>query len=127
MRQYTASTMLTDEQTRALRDRLQGERRRILVHAASGLGFTMDRDRDRIGRDPMDESAEEWLYATELRIHDREKKLLTKIDEALDRLDEDLIDECEDCEESIGFPRLCARPVTTLCVECKERRETDEA
>ena len=117
--------MLNDEQITELRTRLQSERRRILEHAASGLGFTMDRDRDRIGRDPMDESAEEWLYSTELRIHDREKKLLAKIDEALDRLDAGLIDECEDCEETIGYQRLCARPVTTLCIECKEYRESD--
>jgi DnaK suppressor protein len=117
--------MLTAEQQSDLRVRLQSERRRILEHAAHGLGFTMDRDRDRIGRDPMDESAEEWLYSTELRIHDREKKLLAKIDEALDRLDEGRIDECEDCEEPIGFQRLCARPVTTLCIECKEHRESD--
>lgn len=117
--------MLNDEETRALRDRLQSDRRRILEHAVGGLGFTMDRDRDRVGRDPMDESAEEWLYATELRIYDREKKLLTKIDEALERLSKGVIDECEDCEEPIGFQRLHARPVTTLCVECKERREND--
>lgn len=119
--------MLTDEQKDALRDRLHGERRRILEHAADGLGFTMDRDRDRIGRDPMDESTEETLYATELRFHDREKKLLTKIDEALERLAAGEIDVCEDCEEPIGYPRLYARPVTTLCVECKERREHDES
>ena len=119
--------MLTDEQTSTLRERLHTERQRILEHAVRGLGFTMDRDRDRIGRDPMDESAEESLYSTELRLHDREKKLLTKIDDALDRLAEGLLDECEDCEESIGFQRLCARPVTTLCIECKEYRESDGA
>ena len=117
--------MLTDEQAYSLRTRLHEERRRILESAARALGFTMDRDRDRIGRDSMDESAEEWLYATELRLHDRENKLLVKIDAALERLDEGAIDECEDCEEPIGFQRLVARPVTTLCIECKEFRERD--
>ncbi len=49
-----------------------------------------------------------------------------KIDEALRRLDENIIDECEDCGESIGFKRLLARPVTTYCIDCKEEREKEE-
>jgi DnaK suppressor protein len=119
--------MLTDEQTTALRKRLEGERDRILESADRALGFTMDRDRDRTGRDSMDESTEEWLYATELRLKDRERKLLTKIREAMDRLERSVIDECEDCGDPIGFERLCARPVTTLCIECKESREQGES
>ena len=92
-----------------------------------GLDFTMDRDRDRIGRDSMDESTEEEIYSTQLRLHDRETFLLDKIREALRRLDAGEIDECEECSEPIGFKRLMARPVTTLCFECKTAREQVEA
>ena len=79
----------------------------------------MDRDRDRIGRDSMDEATEEEIYSTQLRLHDRETFLLDKIREAMRRLEAGEIDECEECSEPIGFKRLLARPVTTLCFECK--------
>jgi DnaK suppressor protein len=115
--------MLTESQTEALLRLLMADRERLLRNAQRAMDFSMDRDRDRIGRDSMDESVEEWMYATELRLHDREKFLLSKIDEALDRLKAGRIDQCEDCDEPIGFARLQARPVTTLCIVCKEERE----
>jgi DnaK suppressor protein len=119
--------MLTADQTNALRERLQSDLNRLSEHAHSGLEFTMDRDRDRIGRDSMDESTEEEIYSTQLRLHDRETFLLDKIREALRRLEAGEIDECEECSEPIGFKRLMARPVTTLCFECKTAREQVEA
>jgi DnaK suppressor protein len=118
--------MLTQEQTDALRASLQAEVSRLADHAHVAIEFTMDRDRDRIGRDSMDESAEEELYSTQLRLHDRETFLLAKIQEALRRLDKGEIDQCEECDEPIGFKRLMARPVTTLCFECKTAREQVE-
>jgi len=87
----------------------------------------MDRDRDRIGRDSMDEATEEETYSTQLRLHDRETFLLAKIREAMARLEKGEIDECEECSEPIGYKRLIARPVTTLCFECKTAREQVEA
>lgn len=119
--------MLTPEQTAELRARLQADLNRLAESAQSGLEFTMDRDRDRIGRDSMDESTEEELYSTRLRLHDRETFLLNKIHQAMRRLEAGEIDECEECSEPIGFKRLMARPVTTLCFECKTAREQVEA
>jgi DnaK suppressor protein len=119
--------MLTKEQSEVIREALEAEKARILRNARTARDFSGDRDRDRIGRDSMDEAVEEWLYATELRLHDREKFLLSKIDEALDRLTAGNIDQCEECDEPIGFKRLHARPVTTLCILCKEERESTEA
>jgi DnaK suppressor protein len=119
--------MLTSDQTNALRARLQADLSRLADHAHTALDFTMDRDRDRIGRDSMDESTEEEIYSTQLRLHDRETFLLEKIREAMRRLDAGEIDECEECSEPIGFKRLMARPVTTLCFECKTAREQVEA
>src|SRR3954464_3798675 len=119
--------MLTPEQTDELRARLQADLSRLADHAHSALDFTMDRDRDRIGRDSMDESTEEEIYSTQLRLHDRETFLLEKIREAMRRLETGEIDECEECSEPIGFKRLMARPVTTLCFECKSAREQVEA
>jgi DnaK suppressor protein len=119
--------MLTPEQTTALRARLQTDMTRLADHAHTALDFTMDRDRDRIGRDSMDESTEEEIYSTQLRLHDRETFLLEKIREAMRRLEAGEIDECEECSEPIGFKRLMARPVTTLCFECKTAKEQVEA
>src|SRR5678816_1726725 len=119
--------MLTAQQTEELRARLQADLSRLGDHAHTALEFTMDRDRDRIGRDSMDEATEEEVYSTQLRLHDRETFLLAKIREAMARLENGTLDECEECSEPIGFKRLMARPVTTLCFECKSAREQVEA
>lgn len=119
--------MLTQEQTKELKARLEADLARLGDHAHEALEFTMDRDRDRIGRDSMDESTEEEIYSTQLRLHDRETFLLSKVREAIQRLEAGNLDECEECSEPIGFKRLMARPVTTLCFECKSAREQVEA
>jgi DnaK suppressor protein len=117
--------MLTDEQAAQLREVLMIERRRLLRNAQEGLSFSMNRDRN-IGRDSIDESMEEELFSTELRLRDREKWLLGKIASALERIEQGAADECEDCGEPIAFRRLLARPVTTFCIECKEQQEQEE-
>jgi len=117
---------LSEEQNEKLRTALEAERERLLRNAQDGLAFSMNRDRN-IGRDSIDESMEEEIFSTELRLRDREKFLLGKINGALQRIEEKKINECEDCGEAIGFRRLLARPVTTLCIDCKEARETEEA
>ncbi|MCA9673899.1 MAG: TraR/DksA C4-type zinc finger protein [Kofleriaceae bacterium] len=119
--------MLTPDQTDQLRAHLEAELSRLVAAATSALDFTMDRDRDRIGRDSMDDATEEELYSTKLRLHDRESRLVGKIRAAMKRLADGAIDECEECAEPIGFKRLMARPVTTLCFECKSAREQVEA
>jgi DnaK suppressor protein len=119
--------MLTADQTNELKARLQADLSRLADHTHDGIEFTMDRDRDRVGRDSMDEATEEEIYSTQLRLHDRETGLLGKIREAMQRLETGEIDECEECSEPIGFKRLLARPVTTLCIECKTAREQAEA
>jgi DnaK suppressor protein len=117
--------MLNATETEKLREVLNAEKTRLLRNAQEGLAFSMNRDRN-IGRDSIDESMEEELFSTELRLRDREKWLLGKINGALERLDAGTINECEDCGETIGFRRLVARPVTTLCIDCKEEREKEE-
>ena len=119
--------MLTPEQTDELKALLKADLARLGEHAHKAIEFTMDRDRDRIGRDSIDESAEEELYSTQLRLADRETFLLAKIREAMERLEKGGVDECEECAEPIGFKRLQARPVTTLCFECKTAREQVES
>ena len=61
-----------------------------------------------------------------LRMRDRERKLLGKIDEAFARIDDGTYGRCEECGGEIGTERLEARPVTTLCIECKSEQEERE-
>ena len=117
--------MLKEEERDKLRTVLMQEKQRILRNAQEGLSFSMNRDRN-IGRDSIDESMEEELFSTELRLRDREKWLLGKINGALDRLEAGTINECEECSEPIGYRRLVARPVTTLCIDCKADQEAEE-
>lgn len=76
--------------------------------------------------DPTDRASLESDRNFELRIRDRERKLIMKIREALDRIDAGEFGICESCEEEIGEARLKARPVTTLCIECKTEQERQE-
>ena len=76
--------------------------------------------------DPNDRATQESEFGLELRTRDRERKLLKKIAQALNRIDEDSYGYCEETGEEIGLERLEARPVATLCVEAQERRELAE-
>jgi DnaK suppressor protein len=76
--------------------------------------------------DPNDRATIESGRSFELRIRDRERKLLSKVDAALVRIDEGTFGLCDDCDEQIGLKRLEARPVTTLCIDCKTAQETQE-
>ncbi len=61
-----------------------------------------------------------------LRLRDRERMLLKKIDEAVERIDIGTFGICEKCNSEIGIKRLEARPVTTLCIDCKTQQEEEE-
>jgi DnaK suppressor protein len=76
--------------------------------------------------DPTDRAALESDRNFMLRIRDRERRLIGKIKEALERLEDGTFGICESCGEEISVERLEARPVTTLCIDCKKRQENDE-
>jgi DnaK suppressor protein len=76
--------------------------------------------------DPNDRATQESEFGLELRTRDRERKLLKKIDSALERIDDGSYGYCEETGEEIGLRRLEARPVATLSVEAQERREMAE-
>jgi DnaK suppressor protein len=76
--------------------------------------------------DPNDRATQESDRTFELRIRDRERRLLNKIREALERIDDGTFGTCEMCGEQISEARLKARPVTTLCIDCKIEQEKKE-
>jgi DnaK suppressor protein len=83
-------------------------------------------DEDENFPDPTDRASLESNRNFILRIRDRERKLIAKIEEALTRLDDGTYGVCEKCREKIGTERLKARPVTTLCIDCKSDQEVEE-
>lgn len=76
--------------------------------------------------DPTDRATQESDRSFELRIRDRERKLINKIKDALDRIDSGEFGICEECGDEIGEARLKVRPVTTLCINCKMDAEKKE-
>lgn len=76
--------------------------------------------------DPTDRASLESDRNFMLRIRDRERKLLSKIKSALERIDSGDFGICEMCGDDIGEERLEARPVTTLCISCKKKQEAME-
>ncbi len=74
----------------------------------------------------VDEASHASAMGFALRIRDREAKLIRKIREALGRLEQGIFGICEECGRDIPLKRLMARPVTTLCIECKEEQEAEE-
>ncbi len=95
---------------------------------ANEAGKTLSEMTDQTSNvpDPNDRATIESGRSFELRIRDRERKLLSKIDEAIARIDDGSYGVCEDCGEEIGIKRLEARPVTMLCIDCKTLQETRE-
>lgn len=73
--------------------------------------------------DPADRATVEEEHTLELRARDRERKLLKKIEQAIDRIDAGEYGYCDETGEPIGVPRLLARPTATLTIEAQERRE----
>ncbi|MBU0961329.1 MAG: RNA polymerase-binding protein DksA [Proteobacteria bacterium] len=76
--------------------------------------------------DPNDRATAESDRNFELHIRNRERKLLAKIEAALQRIEDGEYGECASCGDLIGMKRLEARPVTTLCIECKTIQESKE-
>jgi DnaK suppressor protein len=76
--------------------------------------------------DLNDQASIEYEQAVELRTRDRERKLIQKIDEALERIQDGEFGYCEETGDPIGIPRLLARPIATLCIEAKRIQEKKE-
>jgi DnaK suppressor protein len=104
---------------------LEGMLRDLLVEAGRTCnGMRQDSNGDF--PDPTDRASLESDRNFLLRIKDRERKLITKVKEALDRIDNGTFGICESCGRSISEKRLMVRPVTTLCIECKTEGEHQE-
>ena len=83
-------------------------------------------DSQEILADPLDRATVESDRIWTLRIRDRESKLIKKIRQSLEDIENGEYGICEDCGEDISIERLRARPVTSFCIRCKTKRESVE-
>jgi DnaK suppressor protein len=104
---------------------LLNERMKTLLEEAEKTVTGMTNERDTFP-DPTDRANLETDRNFLLRIRDRERKLIGKIQEALARIDDGTFGICEECGDDISEERLKARPVTTLCIDCKTKAEEEE-
>lgn len=101
------------------------EKERILNNSKHALKHELAVSSDDLP-DETDLAANEINQNLVFKLRDRERQLLSKIDEALARMEEGTFGTCLDCEEPIEPRRLEARPVSELCVACKEKQEHRE-
>jgi DnaK suppressor protein len=115
---------LTPAELAEFRELLIAKKNKILESSAS-VSALPEENELRVS-DEVDLASAEYEAAFEFRLRDREKYLLKKIENALDRIANGEYDECESCGAIIAKGRLLARPETTLCIECKEEQEKRE-
>ncbi|CAM5324075.1 MAG TPA: RNA polymerase-binding protein DksA [Thauera sp.] len=120
MRAAPATEYMSARQLAFFRDKLIQERDALLDSAHR---TTLHLQEFESTPDPSDRASLEEDHTLELRVRDRERKMLHKIDEALARIDNGSYGWCEDSGEPIGIPRLLARPTATLSVEAQEIHE----
>jgi DnaK suppressor protein len=115
---------MNDSQREYFRRKLLGWREEILRGSNETLRQLKEED-NRVA-DMSDWASHETERNFQLRARDRERKLLSKIDEALRRIEEGTYGYCEETQEPIGLRRLEARPIATLSIEAQERHERRE-
>ena len=102
------------------------KRKQVIIEEATKTVNTELRNRKQEFPDTIDRSRWETGRNFLLRLRDRERKLLKKIDEALSRIENGTFGICKECGEKIDENRLKVRPVATLCISCKEDQEHNE-
>lgn len=101
---------------------LLDEKQRILNNAKNALKNELVISSDDLF-DETDLAASEVNQNLTFKLRDRERQLLSKIDEAMARIEDGSFGSCADCEEPIEVKRLEARPMSDLCIACKEKQE----
>lgn len=117
---------LTKKETDEFRSALEAQQKELYDKSRELLHQNQNPDAHEASGDEVDLATGEYEQAFEYRLRDREKFLIKKIGKALKRIDDGIYNECEECSAPIGKARLKARPVATLCIECKEEQELEE-
>jgi len=116
---------LSQKDLKRFKKSLEDSRKAIIENARKTMEEESNFDTDDLP-DEIDQASSEYAQSMAFRLRDREKFLLKKIEKALQRIEDGTFGVCERCEEPIHMKRLEARPVTTLCIRCKEEQEKKE-
>ena len=101
------------------------QRERILGDVGRVLSGELDVDTDDFP-DEIDIAVAESSLSSTGQMMEREERLLAKIDRVIEKISQGTYGECEGCGDQIAVKRLTARPVASLCIDCKEEQERDE-
>lgn len=115
---------MNERQRRYFREKLFNWREELLRESRETLEHLQDENQNH--PDLVDRASSETDRAIELRARDRQRKLISKIDAALTRIDDGSYGYCEETGEPISLRRLDARPIATLSIEAQERHERRE-
>ena len=115
---------MSPQQTEHFKNILFSWKKMLMTEAEKTMDH-MKQDSSKLS-DPNDAVTQVEEFRLELRTRDRERKLISKIDQALSRIDDGSYGYCEDTGEPIGIKRLEARPIATLSIEAQERHEKME-
>jgi DnaK suppressor protein len=115
---------MSEKQQEYFRQKLLAWKEEILREARETLQHLHDESQNH--PDIADRASSETDRAIELRARDRQRKLIAKIDAALQRIDDGTYGYCEETGEPISLKRLDARPIATLSIEAQERHERRE-
>jgi DnaK suppressor protein len=115
---------MNERQREYFRQKLLAWREDILKEAKETLQHLQEENQNH--PDLADRASSETDRAIELRARDRQRKLISKIDAALQRIEDNTYGYCEETGEPISLKRLEARPIATLSVEAQERHEKRE-
>jgi DnaK suppressor protein len=115
---------MNDRQREYFRAKLLRWKDEILQESKETLEHLQDENQNH--PDLVDRASSETDRAIELRARDRQRKVISKIDAALKRIDDRTYGYCEETGEPIGLKRLDARPIATLSLEAQERHERRE-
>lgn len=118
-----ARLTLRDKKIQEIKKKLLYRRERLLAEAEEALN---ELPGQTVFPDLGDQATAEIDRNFMLRLRGRERKLLKKIEEAIDRIELGTFGICDKCGEEINIRRLEVRPVTTMCIECKTQQEEEE-
>jgi DnaK suppressor protein len=116
---------MNPKQLEYFRLKLIAWREELMQEAQETLDNLRDKSYQEVG-DEADRANRESEHGLELRTRDRYRKLLRKVEQALERIDDGSYGYCEDTGDAIGIQRLEARPIATLSIDAQERREMKE-
>ena len=116
---------MCEKHKKYFRKRLVDWKNEIIESNAKSLNLN-DVDQEISSADIVDQASSQTEKNVELRTLNRQRKVLSKIDKALKKIEDNTYGYCEETGEPIGIKRLIARPIATLTIEAQEKHEKNE-